>query len=230
MPRNFEKTMKDTIQLVIFDCDGVLIDSEIISAQMLQVEAKTFGLDIPMDYILTHYVGRSYPKVLTDIQSQFAITLPDNFETLYRNRLIEALTAELQPTLHIAEVLSALNVPFCVATSSTPQRLAHSLAITGLARFFHHDNTYTASLVKNGKPAPDLFLLAAERQGVAAANCLVIEDSLFGIQAGLAAAMTTVRFTGGSHIVDKTAAAGATWVFDDFSRFFKHFPQLHRMS
>lgn len=216
----------NTIQLLIFDCDGVLIDSEIISAQMLQAEAKTFGLDIPMDYILNNYVGRSYPKVLADVQSQFSITLPDNFEVLYRNRLIEALKTALKPSSHIVEVLSQLNVPYCVATSSTPQRLAHSLAITGLSRFFHADNTYTASQVENGKPAPDLFLYAAEQQGVAADNVLVIEDSLFGIQAGLAAHMQTVRFTGGSHLIDKSDAAGAMFAFADFSCFFDYFPQL----
>ncbi|NVK31674.1 MAG: HAD family hydrolase [Gammaproteobacteria bacterium] len=215
------------IDAVIFDCDGVLIDSEIISATMLKDAAANYGVSLTIDYILETYVGRAYPKVLADIQSQFNITLPDNFEAQYRERLLEALERDLKLMPGIKSLISALDCPFCVATSSSPVRVARSLQLVDLWNTFA-GRIYTASEVKHGKPAPDLFLHAAAKLGVAAEHCLVIEDSVAGIQAGLAASMHTVRFTGGTHITDKNDPAGADAVFDNFEHFYNHYPLLFR--
>ncbi len=215
------------MDLVIFDCDGVLVDSEIISARMLRAEAASHGVDISIDHILDNYVGRSYPTVLAEIQAQFAIKLPDDFEDRYRALLLAAFEKDLQIMPDVCDVIARLNTPFCVATSSTPKRVAYSLKLVGLAEAFH-GRIFTASQVALGKPAPDLFLLAAQTMGVAPQDCLVIEDSTLGVQAGNAAHMQTARFTGGSHIRDKTNAAGAGIVFDTFADFYTRFPQLEK--
>ncbi len=217
--------MSADIELVIFDCDGVLIDSEMISARMLQQTAKRHGADIPMQHIMANYVGRSYPKVLADIQVQFSIQLPAHFEDEYREELLAAFDRELKVIPHVKDVLEALNVPTAVATSSSPRRAEKSLAKVGLLEFFR-GRIYTASLVENGKPAPDLFLLTAREMGVLPAQCLVIEDSSSGVQAALAAEMEVIRFVGGQHLSGQIDSAGAAWVFDDFSEFFARFPKL----
>lgn len=217
--------MAQQIELVIFDCDGVLIDSEIISARMLQAEAREWGVDISIAYILQNYVGRSYPKVLADMQRNFNIVLPDDFEEKYRARLLAAFERDLKIMTHVKDVLEALSVKFCVATSSSPKRVARSLSLVGLTEKFGQ-NVYTASLVANGKPAPDLFLYTAAQMGVAPQNCLVIEDSIAGVKAGLAAEMNVARFTGGAHLLGETDSAGAHILFDNFSSFFNHFPNL----
>lgn len=209
--------------LVIFDCDGVLIDSEVISARMLIDELAGFGVDIDTAYVARHFLGRSYPIVLQQIRDEFGITLPDGFEAAYRARLIAAFQQELRPIEGVRDVISRLSVPYALATSSSPPRLADSLQIVGFSDLFEGRCT-TASEVSRGKPAPDLFLLAAEKNHVAPSRCLVIEDSLAGVQAGLAAGMTVWRFTGGSHLrgLDLTGENGAEphRVFASFTDFF----------
>ena len=165
--------MKRRFDLVIFDCDGVLIDSEAISARMLITELAARGVEVDLAYVARHFLGRSYPVVLEQIRRDFGIDLPPDFEAEYRARLL--------------------------ATSSSPVRVARSLEIVGLAETFAGRVT-TASEVARGKPAPDLFLLACQRMGGMPSRTLVIEDSLNGIQAARAAGMTVWRFIGGSHL------------------------------
>lgn len=188
--------------LVIFDCDGVLIDSEIISAQMLIDALALRGVHIDLPYVAQHFLGRSYPIVMETIRRDFHLDLPPAFEDEYRTRLLAAFAADLQIMPHVAQVLAALKVPFCVATSSSPLRAATSLRLVGLEELVG-PRLFTASMVARGKPAPDLFLHAAAKMGAAPARCLVIEDSLTGIRAGKAAGMTVWRFTGGAHLGGK---------------------------
>ncbi len=185
--------------LVIFDCDGVLIDSEIISARMLVAELAGMGVSIDTDYVAQHFLGRSYPTVMKVIQQDFGVKLTPDFEEAYRSRLLAAFETGLKPIPHIHEVLAQLSVPWCVATSSSPARAKQSLRITGLSEVVG-TRLFTASEVANGKPAPDLFFHAAAKMGTAPARCLVIEDSLNGILAARAAGMTVWRFIGGSHL------------------------------
>lgn len=215
--------------LVIFDCDGVLIDSEVISARMLIEELTTYGVTIDKAYVAHHFLGRSYPVVLSQIQKEFGIQLPEGFEAEYRARLIRAFHTELKIMPGVCDVITRLTIPYGLATSSSPPRLKESLKIVGLSDAFH-GRTTTSSEVSRGKPAPDLFLLAAEKNGVVPEKCLVIEDSLAGVQAGLAAGMTVWRFTGGSHLsgLDLDAPDGTQphRVFASFGEFFHSAGQL----
>lgn len=185
--------------LFIFDCDGVLIDSEVISARQLIEELKGYGVDMDMTFVSRHFLGRSYPVVLKEVRERWGVQLPDRFEADYRARLLAAFERDLKVMPGVVETLRTLAIPYCLATSSSPERMRKSLEITGLTSLFE-GLTFTASEVARGKPAPDLFLHAAARMGADPAACIVLEDSLNGIRAGLAAGMQVWRFTGGSHL------------------------------
>lgn len=189
--------------LVIFDCDGVLIDSEIISARMLVAELAKLGLPIDLDYVTRHFLGRSYPTVMQQIRIEFGLALPASFEDSYRENLLAAFRQELRIMPHVRDVLENIGVPFCIATSSSPRRAAMSLDLVGLTGLVE-GRVYTSTMVARGKPAPDLFLFAANAMGANPAQTLVIEDSLTGIRAGLAAGMTVWRFVGASHLGPQT--------------------------
>ena len=219
------------VDLVIFDCDGVLIDSEIISAKMLVDELARLGVAIDLDYVARHFLGRSYPTVMQQIREEFGLDLPEAFEEQYRNRLLAAFERDLTIMPGVAEVVAGLAVPYCIATSSSPRRARRSLEIVAFPGL-EETPLFTASMVEHGKPAPDLFLLAAEKMGVKPRDCLVIEDSLNGIRAARAAGMEVLRFTGGTHLQGRDltppADAGPAKTFDSFARFFQIVPQLRR--
>lgn len=187
------------VDLVIFDCDGVLIDSEVISARMLIAELAAHGVRIDMAYVARHFLGRSYPVVLQSVREDFGIDLPARFEADYRARLMAAFEADLRVMPGVTDVIDRLAVPYCAATSSSPVRAARSLQLSGLSGRFE-GRLFTASEVARGKPAPDLFLHAAARMGADPERCLVIEDSLMGLRAAHAAGMRRCWFTGGSHM------------------------------
>lgn len=184
--------------LVIFDCDGVLVDSEPISATVLIAELARLGLAITPDYVRDHCLGRSFPTVARSIREAFAIALPEDFEQRYRSSLLARFATELRPTTGVSAVLARLRPAKCVATSSSPQRVARTLDIAGLAPVFGPD-VFTASQVARGKPAPDLFLFAAERMRADPSRTLVIEDSRPGVEAAQAAGMHVLVYTGGGH-------------------------------
>ncbi len=194
--------MTTKIELVIFDCDGVLIDSEGLSADVLIGALSDLGLTVDFDYFCTNFVGRSFPTVARDIRTTFDVALPEGFEQNYRRDLLAKFAQDLLPTEGVAGMLGALKTPYCVATSSSPARVSNSLNIVKLAHYFGED-VFTASEVKHGKPAPDLFLHAAARMGVDPAHCLVIEDSLPGVEAAIAANMRVLRYTGGAHLAKR---------------------------
>jgi len=220
-----------TTELVIFDCDGVLIDSEFISARMLISELARLGVDIDLAYVGRHFLGRSYPVVMQQIRREFGLDLPPAFEEQYRNRLLDAFERELTIMPGVVDVLDRLSVPYCIATSSSPRRARRSLEIVGLPRL---DATpiFTSSMVERGKPAPDLFFHAANEMSVLPEHCLVIEDSLNGVRAALAAGMEVFRFTGGTHLrsLDLTPPEDARTAvaFDSFAAFFQIVPHLRR--
>lgn len=220
-----------TIRLVIFDCDGVLIDSELISARMLVAELSQLGVTIDLDYVARHFLGRSYPVVMQQIRRDFHLDLPADFEARYRERLLASFVTELRIMPGVAEVTGALAVPMCVATSSSPQRAEMSLGIVGLGHLVG-PRLFTASMVERGKPAPDLFLHAARVMGAEPAECLVIEDSLNGLRAARAAAMQVWHFTGGSHLRGRTfevpEEARPDRTFASFADFFQIAPELRR--
>ena len=218
-----------TVDLVIFDCDGVIADSEVISATLLVRQLLPHGIGIDADYVFRNFVGKSFPIVADIIGERFGVALPSTFVGDYRAALREAFADSLETTPGFLDVLGQLTCACCVATSSSAPRVAHTLEAVGLTDHFGAD-VFTASQVANGKPAPDLFLFAAREMATPPARCLVIEDSVAGIAAGLAANMKVWRYVGGSHIADVARArdetpAGVT-VFDNWDRFFVLAPEL----
>jgi HAD superfamily hydrolase (TIGR01509 family) len=188
-------------KLIIFDCDGVLIDSELLSTEVLIGLLAQVGVTIDENYVRKNFLGRSFPTVAQTIRDRFSVELPADFEAGYRRLLLARFETELNPTPGISELLAGLTVPKCVATSSSPPRVSRSLAITGLDRFFGA-NVFTASQVARGKPAPDLFLFAAESMGASPSRVLVVEDSWPGVEAARAAGMSVMFYGGGAHMRD----------------------------
>ena len=219
------------IALVIFDCDGVLIDSEIISAGALVAELAQHGIAIEMSHVLAHFVGHPYAVVAGKIADIAGAPLPASFETDYRTRLARRFEAELRPMPGILDVLDHLVAPFCAATSSNSERAHHSLRTAGLAERFG-ERVYTVSMVARPKPAPDLFLHAAKAMQVDPKHCLVIEDSDLGIAAAQAAGMIAWQFTGGSHYQAchriPTPNLAPDRSFHDMDDFFAGAPLLRR--
>lgn len=218
-----------TPDLVIFDCDGVVVDSELISASMLIAALRPYGVDMSLDFVRDHFLGRSYPTVLAEVRAHWGADLPESFEAEYRERLLAAFDRDLKPMPGIEDVLRRMACPYCLATSSSPARVHRTLQATGLSRWFD-GRVFTASQVSRGKPEPDLFLLAADRMEAVPARCLVIEDSLPGVSAGHAAGMQVWRFTGGGHLRGTDAQEPSVppphRSFDSFARFFDLCPAL----
>lgn len=219
------------ISLVIFDCDGVLIDSEIISATVLVEELARGGIAIEMSHVLENFIGHPYAVVAGKIAAIAGAPLPAAFETDYRARLAQRFDAELRPMPGILEVLDRLAVPFCAATSSHPERAQRSLRAAGLTERFGA-RVYTASMVERPKPAPDLFLHAAKAMQTDPQHCLAIEDSDLGIAAAQAAGMIAWQFTGGSHYQAchrvPTPNLAPDRTFHDMAEFFAGAPHLRR--
>jgi len=186
--------------LIIFDCDGVLVDSEPLAMRVLIAAIAAQGIDIDPAIAFRDYLGRSLFSISASLRDSHGMPLGPPALQSMRNDLYALYRQELRPTPGIAETLAALTVPFCVASSSQLERIELSLELTSLRPHFGR-NIFSASMVENGKPAPDLFLHAARQMGVAHERCLVIEDSPAGIQAARAAGMAVFGYIGGSHIV-----------------------------
>ncbi|MFP1632995.1 HAD family hydrolase [Zhengella sp. ZM62] len=186
-------------RLVIFDCDGVLVDSEPISIAVLKEIIAEAGADIPLGEAYRRFLGRSIKSIVADLAAGNGLAVTDLHLETMRERLYARFRGELKPVGGIAETLAALDRPFCVASSSQPERIRLSLGITGLLDRFE-PNVFSSTMVARGKPAPDLFLHAAGAMGVAPARCVVVEDSPAGIAAARSAGMQVAAFTGGSHV------------------------------
>lgn len=195
------------VDLIIFDCDGVIADSEILSAEVLIGQLAGLGITVTLDDVRRDFLGRSFPTVAASIRSRFARTLPDDFELGYRARLLDRFATDLAPTRGITDLLARLDRRVCVATSSSPPRVARTLQVLGLASRFG-DHVFTASQVAHGKPAPDLFLFAAAQMQTDPAHALVIEDSAPGLAAARAAGMRVLHYAGGAHLAGQPAPDG----------------------
>lgn len=210
-----------TFGLIIFDCDGVLVDSESLANRVMSQVFAESGFDVSPEDCLRRFVGMSMRSVRAAVEEEFGRRLPDGFEPRVRALSDEVFDRDLQPIRGVSEALSALPHARCVASSGSPRRIRRSLDKTGLDAYFADHALFSAAMVKRGKPAPDLFLHVAETMEVTPQQCLVIEDSLLGASAGVAAGMTVFGFAGASHITDGHAerleALGVTAVFDDMA-------------
>jgi HAD superfamily hydrolase (TIGR01509 family) len=202
---------------IIFDCDGVLVDSEVLSCRCLSEVLATCGIKLEIAEAIELFLGRSATAVLQHYAAR-GRKLPDNFLSDLKLRVRETFQSSLQPIEGVSSLLSGLQVPHCVASSSDLDRVSFSLARTGLSAYFG-DRIYTSEMVAHGKPAPDLFLYAAKKMRTAPARTLVIEDSVSGVAAAKAAGMKVWGFVGGSHYESRDGHAilyhaGADRVFD----------------
>lgn len=185
-------------ELVIFDCDGVLVDSEPISIAVLVEALAAAGVAMSEQEAHERFLGRSLKTMSEILHADYGLAIDAAFLEAMRKVLYERFRAELQPISGVAETVDALGVAHCVASSSQPERIRLSLSVTGLIDRFE-PNIFSASMVAHGKPAPDLFLHASAAMGVDPENCVVVEDSPAGISAAKSAGMRVVAFTGGSH-------------------------------
>ncbi|MWB78574.1 HAD-IA family hydrolase [Pseudooceanicola sp. 216_PA32_1] len=184
--------------LVIFDCDGVLVDSEPISVEVLREVLADAGCEISVETAYERMLGLSIGSVSEMVRRDYGLDLTGAHLADIRTRLYARFRRDLHPVPGVAQAIRALSRPVCVASSSQPERIALSLEVTGLAPLFG-PHVFSATMVSRGKPAPDLFLHAAREMGVAPRDCVVVEDSLAGIEAAQAAGMRVVAFTGGAH-------------------------------
>ncbi|HYD99337.1 MAG TPA: HAD family hydrolase [Alphaproteobacteria bacterium] len=215
--------------LLILDCDGVLVDSEMIARRIEAELLAEAGFPLSAEEFGARFTGRSVGTVRREIEAQFGRPLPPGHERLRSERLHAAFAAELRPMPGVEALLDGLRIDFCVASGSPDDRLAHSLAVVGLAGRFG-GRAFSVSAVGRGKPAPDLFLLAASAFGVDPERCLVVEDTATGIQAAVAAGMEPIGFVGGSHCGPDHAAilrgAGARAVLPDHRSLARHLAAL----
>ncbi|UPK27196.1 HAD family hydrolase [Bradyrhizobium sp. 195] len=206
------------IDLIIFDCDGVLVDSEVISCRAHADVLTRHGYPITSDQVFARFLGRSTRQANLEIESELGRKLPEAYHGELQDELFRSFEADLEAIRGIHDVLDVVPQRVCVASSGSHQRMRVSLGSTGLYERLT-PNIFSASQVTNGKPAPDLFLFAANEMGVPPQRCVVIEDSLAGIAGARAAGMTVFGFYGGSHCRDGYAEtlreAGADLLFAD---------------
>ena len=209
-------------ELVIFDCDGVLVDSEIVSCQCLCEALGECGIPLSLEQALQLFLGRSAIAV-TQHYRELGQRFPETFLAELKVRVLQRFRLSLQPIPGVGALVADLQTPFCVASSSDLDRVSLSLALTGLAPYFG-GRIYTSQMVAQGKPAPDLFLHAAAQMRTSPTRTLVVEDSVSGVIAAKAAGMTVWGFVGGSHhrLRDGRSMlrdAGADRVFDRMANF-----------
>ena len=198
--------------LLIFDCDGLLVDSEHLACAALAEVMTTLGHSMTADEAMRTFAGRSLKDVLARAERLLSRPIPKDLGEQAAVQLMARFRRELQAVAGVKEAIAALPYRRCVASSSDPSRLTLSLDVTGPSALFGN-NVFSAVEVANGKPAPDLFLLAARRLGEDPSSCIVIEDSVLGVEAAGAAGMAAIGFAGASHanqgLAERLAAAGA---------------------
>ena len=163
------------LELIIFDCDGVLVDSEIIANVELSNLLSECGYKISLAKVRERFVGLAIPSIIKEIQNE-GFCLPNNFEEILFCRDKAAFKNQLKPVPGVKTALSMIKLPICIASSGSIKKIENSLLLTNLKPYFNH-NIFSVEMVKQPKPAPDLFLLAANTLGTHPKNCLVIEDS-----------------------------------------------------
>ena len=186
------------VKLVIFDLDGVLVDSELLSFRAIEKELGKLGVVIDIEFFVRNFWGQSFSSAQKSVSEAFDYELSEDFVNIYRATLMENFKHNLKAIAHTQDVLTQLNTKTAVATGSSLQRATVSLQVSGLAPFFEN-TVFSASDLENPKPAPDIFLQVADVFGVQPSDCLVIEDSLSGITAANRANMKVWHFRGGSH-------------------------------
>ncbi|MFD5143177.1 HAD family hydrolase [Streptomyces sp. NPDC058401] len=201
------------IELVIFDCDGVLVDSERIAARVQVSLGAELGWPLTETEVVERFIGRSSASIREQVTERLGPQTADLWWGLFEERHREAVDLGLSPVEGLPEALDAITLPTCVASSGSHEKMRHTLGHTGLYERFE-GRIHSATEVSRGKPAPDLFLYAARRMGVDPAACAVVEDSRPGVQAARAAGMRAFGYAGGLTPAEQLEGPG-TVVFDD---------------
>lgn len=186
---------------VIFDCDGVLVDSELITAKVLVKMANNLGLHLDLDLFAQEFMGRSLNDIMQHLEILTNGHLPSNFESEYRRLTYKAFSTELKPIEGIQTVLQNLEVPFCVASSGPLEKIKNNLTTTGLIDSFQ-DSIFSCYEIQRWKPNPDIFLHAAKNMGFTPDECAVIEDSTVGVQAARAGGFDVFMYAKNGHVHD----------------------------
>ncbi|MFJ9950635.1 HAD family hydrolase [Kitasatospora sp. NPDC091207] len=201
------------IALVIFDCDGVLVDSERIAARVQVALGAELGWPLTEAEVVERFIGRSQASIHEQVVERLGEETAAHWSAEFVRRHAEEVDAGLTAVDGLPEALDAISLPTCVASSGSHEKMAHTLGRTGLHRRFA-GRIYSATEVDRGKPAPDLFLYAAARMGVPPAACAVVEDSAPGVRAARAAGMRAFGYAGGLTPAERLAGPG-TVVFHD---------------
>jgi HAD superfamily hydrolase (TIGR01509 family) len=189
------------LELVIFDCDGVLVDSEPLSNAVLAQLLTSAGLPTTLVEARRTYQGLLLAQVLRDAEARLGRKLPDDFLLEYERQRNEAFRRELKAVAGAADLLARVRASRClkcVASQGKLEKTRLSLQLTGLGAFFAEDAVFSAYTVPRGKPHPDLFLHAAATMGVDPSRCVVVEDTVIGVTAGVAAGMSVIGYAGDS--------------------------------
>lgn len=211
---------------IIFDFDGVIADSEALANTVLAEAVSSLGLPTTLDDALRLYQGKRWHEVIALVEHRTGRPLPADFTDKLRVNTLQRFTTDLAEVDGAISFIRALQVPRCIASSSPMERLTVCLHTLGIHDEFD-GRVFSADVVPNGKPAPDIFLYAAANLGVTPSDCVVIEDSVSGVEAGLAAGMTVIGLCAASHCRaghwDRLAAAGATEVASSWSEVYQFF-------
>lgn len=205
--RNSSNFPADSPDLIIFDCDGVLVDSEIISIAVDEIVLADLGWQLNKDEIIQRFVGRTHDHFMKVVQEHIGFKLQDHWEDKYQHLYREAMLRELRPVAGIVEALDLINIPSCVASNGSHEKMRFTLGLTGLLTRFE-GRIFSASEVALGKPAPDLFIHAALTLGFEPSKCVVVEDSVAGVLAALAADMRVIAYAGGVNTREQLEFAG----------------------
>ncbi len=216
-----EETRRNKIRnfdLIIFDCDGVLVDSEVISCRVHADVLTRHGYPISAEQVRQRFLGRTTHDATVEIERQLGRPLGETYDLERQTALLAALADKVEAIPHVHDALDAIDARICVASSAAHDKIFTTLSRTGLYQRFA-PNIFSGTQVSHGKPAPDLFLLAARQMAALPGRCVVIEDSVPGVTGALAAGMTVLGFHGGSHCRpgdgEALRAAGAAVTFDD---------------
>lgn len=201
----------DSMDLIIFDCDGVLVDSEVLCHQVLQKMIGEYGVTLTLEETFGHFMGSSTEGCVATLASVIGRPAPDDFLGRFTERAFSAFSDGLVAVPGVAELIAALPWPYCVASNGPHEKMKFTLGRTGLIQHFE-GRMFSAQDVQRPKPAPDLFLHAAKACGAEPANCVVIEDSPTGVKAARAAGMTVLGYAAMGQAA-KLMAAGAHEVF-----------------
>ena len=207
--------MPDPFELLIFDCDGVLVDSEPIANAVFAEMLRDLGLAVTLEDMYRDFMGRSMSTCLQIVEARLGKPPPQGFVAELKRRTAAALSDGLKPVAGIKGALDKISIPYCVASSGEREKMQLTLGLTGLLERFN-GKLFSVTEVARGKPYPDVFLYAAKRMGATPARTAVIEDTEVGIRAGISAGMTVFGFAGLSD-PGKLADAGAI-VFDSMTQ------------